>query len=233
MDSLIELGLGEVLSSTLGDPRICVAVLDGPVDQTHRCFEGARLSLIGDTMGEERRRGRMSSDGTHIASVIFGQHGSLVRGVAPRCRGLIIPIFSEKRTRLSQLGLGTLPLTEPWKKGAHIINISSGQLTYAGESEDLLERAIESAKKKNVLIVAAAGNDRDPTEGIEQCLHVPAAIPTVLTVGAIDESRHPLNFSCWGPAYGEQASWHLANTSSVPFQVGASIGSLGQVRLLR
>ena len=32
-------------------------------------------------------------DGTHVTSIIFGQHGSEVRGIAPACRGLIIPIF--------------------------------------------------------------------------------------------------------------------------------------------
>src|SRR6202035_2170591 len=104
---------------------------------------------------------------------------------------------------LSQLKLAGA-IDRAVEEGAHIINISGGQLTYAGEAEDLLERSIQSAKKKNVLIVAAAGNDRDPVPGIEQCLHVPAAIPTVLTVGAIDETRHPLNFSCWGPAYDDQ-----------------------------
>ena len=36
-------GLTELWSLTLGDPRICVAVLDGPVDFGHPCFEGANL----------------------------------------------------------------------------------------------------------------------------------------------------------------------------------------------
>ena len=68
----------------------------------------------------------------------------------------------------------------------------------------MLAHAIEAAQKKNVLIVAAAGNDRDPQQNRHECLHVPAALPTVLTAGAMDENGHPLECSCWGPAYQAQ-----------------------------
>ena len=32
--------LRSLWSLTLGDPRVCIAVLDGPVDLTHPCFDG-------------------------------------------------------------------------------------------------------------------------------------------------------------------------------------------------
>jgi hypothetical protein len=43
--------------------------------------------------------------------------------------------------------------------------------------------------------VSAAGND-----GCE-CLHVPAAVPAVLAVGALSDGGAPLAFSNWGDAY--------------------------------
>ena len=46
--------------------------------------------------------------------------------------------------------------------------------------------------------VAAAGNN-----GCD-CLHVPAALPAVLAVGAMDAHGHPLEFSNWGKAYQTQ-----------------------------
>lgn len=46
--------------------------------------------------------------------------------------------------------------------------------------------------------MAAAGND-----GCD-CLHVPAALPNVLAVGAMDARGHPLDFSNWGPTYQNQ-----------------------------
>jgi cyanobactin maturation PatA/PatG family protease len=53
-------------------------------------------------------------------------------------------------------------------------------------------------KDSNVLIVAAAGND-----GCE-CLHVPAALPAVLAVGAMDDRGQILDFSNWGETYQTQ-----------------------------
>lgn len=53
-------------------------------------------------------------------------------------------------------------------------------------------------QERNVLIVAAAGND-----GCE-CLHLPAALESVLAVGAMDSQGKPLNFSNWGKVYQNQ-----------------------------
>jgi hypothetical protein len=39
-------GIESLWLKTLGDPRICVAVLDGDVDQSHLCFHQARLTQI-------------------------------------------------------------------------------------------------------------------------------------------------------------------------------------------
>ncbi|MEM8779032.1 MAG: S8 family serine peptidase, partial [Cyanobacteria bacterium P01_G01_bin.49] len=52
--------------------------------------------------------------------------------------------------------------------------------------------------EKNVLIVAAAGND-----GCD-CLHVPASVASVLAVGAMDVLGNPISFSNWGKAYQDQ-----------------------------
>ncbi|MFM7789751.1 MAG: S8 family serine peptidase, partial [Microcystis panniformis] len=71
-------------------------------------------------------------------------------------------------------------------------------LTDMGEAEDWLIRAVEMCNERNILIVAAAGND-----GCE-CLQVPAALPAVLAVGAVDARGHPLDFSNWGETYQSQ-----------------------------
>jgi cyanobactin maturation PatA/PatG family protease len=82
--------------------------------------------------------------------------------------------------------------------GAQVINISGGQLTDAGEADGWLTNAVRLCQEKNILIVAAAGND-----GCD-CLHVPAALPNVLAVGAMDARGHPLDFSNWGSTYQQQ-----------------------------
>ncbi len=184
-----------------GDRRVTIAVLDGPVDRAHPCFDGADLTVLTTLATQGTAGGRALAHGTHVASVIFGQPGSPVRGIAPFCRGLIAPIFSNegngKGLACSQLDLARATLLAI-ENGAHIINISGGQLTPSGSAEPVLEQAIESCARRNVLIVAAAGND-----GCE-CLHIPAAAPSVLAVGAMDSTGVPLASSNWGAAYRSQ-----------------------------
>ncbi|MRB60552.1 S8 family serine peptidase [Bacillus thuringiensis] len=118
--------------------------------------------------------------------------------VAPRCRGLIIPIFSDgpggSINNCSQLQLARA-ITQAVQAGAHIKNISGGQLAPEGEVEDELARAIQLCAENNVLIVSAGGND-----GCE-CVHVPASLYSVLAVGAMNTEGIPLKFSNWGKAY--------------------------------
>ena len=192
-------GIGGLWEKTLGDPRICVAVLDGPVDLTHPCFAGSGLTPLRGILSQddESMQGPMATHGTCVASIIFGQHGSPVQGIAPLCRGLVIPIYSDRRRKLSQLDLSRA-ITQAVEEGAHVINVSGGQLTQVGEAEDLLEKAVQLCCDRNVLLVAAAGNDGCP------CLHIPAAVPTALAVGAMDDQGRPLAFSNWGEAYRTQ-----------------------------
>ncbi|MFM6763989.1 MAG: S8 family peptidase, partial [Dolichospermum sp.] len=99
--------------------------------------------------------------------------------------------------KLSQLDLARA-IEQAVNAGAHIINVSAGQLTDNGEAEGWLDRAVQLCKDHNVLIVAAAGND-----GCE-CLHVPASLPTVLAVGAMNDQGKPIDFSNWGESYQNQ-----------------------------
>ena len=184
-------------SQTMGDPTICVAVIDGSADLGHPCFEGAdvsQVSLYGN--GDE---GLATNHGTQVASIIFGQHYSKVKGIAPSVRGVIIPIFSEKPD-----GTGVVPATQldlarainkAIEQGANVINISGGELDETGEPEGLLASALKQCEDSNILVVAAAGNNGC------KCLHVPAASPSVLAVGATDSSGEPMAFSNWGDAY--------------------------------
>ncbi|GET44081.1 putative peptidase [Microseira wollei NIES-4236] len=74
-------------------------------------------------------------------------------------------------------------------------------------------------KDNNILLVAAAGNDGC------FCLHVPASLPAVLAVGAMDEQGNPIDFSNWGETYQNQGI--LAPGSNI---LGAQPGG-GTVRL--
>lgn len=192
------LDLKELWAETLGDPRVCVAVLDGPVDLSHPSFDGAQLIRLPTLVQDAAGSGRMSAHGTHITSVIFGQHDGSIRGIAPNCRGLIVPVFSDdQKGTLSQLDLARA-INQAVEQGAHVINVSGGQLIQLGEADSMLAAAVRHCNDNGVLIVAAAGNDAC------QCLHVPAALPSVLAVGAMNAQGLPLESSNWGHTYQSQ-----------------------------
>lgn len=190
--------LPELQSISQGSSQICVAVLDGPVDRNHPCFQGSDLTTLATLVPNTTRSdGSMSGHGTHVASIIFGKQAGGVPGIAPQCRGLIVPVFADDRCSATQLDLAR-GIEQAANAGAHIINLSGGQLTDFGEAEGWLQNAVRLCQERNILLVAAAGND-----GCE-CLHVPAALPAVLAVGAMDARGHPLDFSNWGSKYQTQ-----------------------------
>ncbi|OAI47470.1 peptidase S8 [Planctomycetaceae bacterium SCGC AG-212-F19] len=195
------LGLEELWSKTLGDPRICIAILDGPVDLSHPCFAGANLRKVETLVAHEGDIGPATQHGTHIASILFGQHGSPIKGIAPGCRGLIAPIFKDvisgSPVPCSQIDLARAIL-QVAQAGANVINVSGGQFSPSGTAHPILADAIGNCSRNGVLIVAAAGND-----GCE-CLHIPGALPSVLAVGAMDSKGEPIAFSNWGTAYQSQ-----------------------------
>lgn len=188
-------GLAELRAEQSGDPGIRVAVLDGPVDLGHPCFEGASLREVPTMVSASPTTGRMSQHGTHITSLLFGQPGSAVSGLVPRCTGLVVPIFSDAENgHLPQLDLARA-IEAALGAGADIINISGGQRSVSGEPDPILERVLRTCATENVLVVAAMGND-----GCE-CLHVPAAVATVLAVGALGRDGMLLASSNWGHGY--------------------------------
>ncbi|MFJ9828978.1 S8 family serine peptidase [Streptomyces sp. NPDC101160] len=177
-----------------GDPRVCVALLDGPVDLSHPCFAGADLTRLVTLVGEPAGPGPMSLHGTHVASLLFGMPDSPVAGIAPRCRGLVLPVFRDGDGRVPQMDLARA-IERAVEEGAHVINISGGERTDTGQADALLERALRLCEDKGVLVVSAAGNDGADT------LQVPAAVPSVLAVGAAAADGSPLDISNWGGAY--------------------------------
>ncbi|MBD1902630.1 hypothetical protein H6F78_19260 [Coleofasciculus sp. FACHB-64] len=59
--------------------------------------------------------------GTHVASVIFDQPGSPVMGIAPKCKGLSMPMFHDARLNLPQLDLA-YTMAQAVNAVAYIIN---------------------------------------------------------------------------------------------------------------
>lgn len=189
------LDLTKIWDLTKGDPEICVAIIDGTADLQHSCFKNAKVSQV--SMYNEENSDT-SKHGTQVSSIILGQHHSEIKGIAPSVTGVIIPIYFEEETGViipaSQLDLARA-INKAIEQGAHIINISGGEFNDTGEPEGLLASALKQCDENNILIVAAVGNDGC------RCLHIPAASPSVLAVGAMDNTGRPMTFSNFGKAY--------------------------------
>jgi subtilisin family serine protease len=186
---------------SIGDPRVANAILDGPVDRAHASLRGANLTQFEGMVPSAPDTGPASRHGTHIASILFGQHDSVIKGIAPRCRGFLLPIFESAEEHgfrpCSQLDLARA-ITDVAMRGVHIINISGGELSHAGRAHPLLEDAIRACIRRNILFVSAAGNDGCA------CFHIPAALESVLAVGALDSHGQPLSSGNWGGPYQSQ-----------------------------
>lgn len=182
---------------TTGIPEVRVAIIDGSADLQHPCLVSANLTQA-SIFGSSEPLNAPTQHGTSVTSIIMGQHQHGIYGIAPNVSGTVIPIFFEDEKGVilpaSQLDLARA-IDQAIDLGAHIINISGGELDETGEPEGLLAQALEKCQKNNILVVAATGNNGC------QCLHIPAASPAVLAVGAMDESGQPLDFSNWGSAY--------------------------------
>jgi cyanobactin maturation PatA/PatG family protease len=170
-------GLARLWSRTKGRPEVVIAVLDGPVDAA----AVAQSSLAPSGVIEH---------GTHVCSIIAGSSDAVVPGIAPGCTVASIPIF-----RTGELAAG---IRKALERGANIINISASQQADGLSLSRELSEALQQAGAKDVLVVAAAGN-----QGCA-CDTIPASVPGVLAVGAHGEDGAPLISSNWGPGHRPQ-----------------------------
>ena len=191
-------GLRELQDASPAAKRIAIAVIDGPADLSHPAFQGADLSEVSEGVRPSRHVDASRLHGTHVASVLFGQSGGPVAGIVPACRGLLIPVFADAGDGnirpCSEIEMARAILAA-LRHGANVINISAGRMSGTGTAGMHLSDAIRLCAQSGVLVVAAAGND-----GCD-CHQVPAALPEVLAVGAMDGRGDPVGFSNWGAAY--------------------------------
>lgn len=165
----ISLGIGEASGAD-----IAIAVIDSGVDAGHPDLGGvvvAHHDALPDLPEEDRKHG------TAIVGLIAAQGGARggVRGVAP---GAVIHhsrAFEGGRSTMNAI-LASLD----WAAGeeVRIINMS-----FAGPRNDLMQRAIEAARRAGIVLVAAAGN------GGPKAPHAfPAAFDDVIAVTATDDA---------------------------------------------
>jgi cyanobactin maturation PatA/PatG family protease len=198
-------GIWELSELSRGDARVCVAVLDGPVHDAHTSLVGARLTRLETVVSQGNQVA--SRHGTHVTSLIFGQRDPVL-GIAPHCRGLLVPVFGSSNGTIapcSQVELARAMLLAI-EHGANVINISGGEVADSSAAHPLLADAVRQCLEHGALIVAAAG---DAGSGPQ----IPGDIPGVLAVCP----SLPVSRVAWSSRAGQRV---FAPGNSIP---GASV----------
>jgi len=196
-------GVAELQELTLGDSGIVVAVLDGVACVDHPCFEGADLVLEEPYWTDDREPdSKLVQHATFVASVLFGQPGTNVTGLAPRCAGIIIAVGRDEQTVLSPVDLARA-IEFAVERDADLIHIAACLPSQSLQAEPLVERALRMALDAGVLIVAPVGNN------YSENFCIPAAFPGVLAAGALRQDGEPFGFNNRGGPYLDQAVFTL------------------------
>ncbi|MFV2021201.1 type VII secretion-associated serine protease mycosin [Micromonospora sp. LOL_023] len=223
------LGADRVWPLTRG-AGITVAVVDTGVAADSPQLRGRVLPGVDLTSpGRPRADSDCFGHGTFIAGIISAApvDGTGFHGVAPDARILPVRVansMDDGTARLFAQGIRTAV-----DAGADIVNISASTTA----PEQSLVAAIEYAEQRDVLVVAAAAN----SAGQGTQVAYPAALPTVLAVGAIDSTGTLAAFSQTGAHLGLTAPgvevvsvgpggpghWRGSGTSyAVPFVAGVA-----------
>lgn len=152
--------------------RVLIAVIDGGVDTQHPELAG----LIVDTYDAIGSGDRVHAHGTSIVGAIAAR--VRLRGTAPGAHILLARAFGTQRTSMDGTTTDIIKAIE-WsmQRGARIINMS-----FAGDHNPAIERRLNMARGRGIILVAAAGN-----AGPNSRPQFPAAQPGVIAVSATDE----------------------------------------------
>lgn len=162
----INKALLEKYGSVSNIPEVYVAVIDTGVDYTHELLAGRVVKYNNDYVDDDYDAMDEHNHGTHVSGIIADTSLSNVKIFAYRV--------------LDEFGQGydsdiAQAIKQAANDGADVINLSLGKY---GESI-IVEKALEYAIARNVLIVAAAGNDNTYVRSF-----YPASFDEALTVSA-------------------------------------------------
>jgi subtilisin family serine protease len=204
MDPLELVKLTALMERTLGKPEVVIGLIDGPVVTDHESLSSVVIRKASNTSDGECSRvdSFACQHGTFVAGILSAQRGSPAPAICPNCTLFVRPIFAESSSALD------MPTAQPEEladgivdsinAGARVLNISAAIQQPSLKSERVLEDALNHAAKRDVIVVAAAGNQG--TVGSTAITRHPWVIPVV----ACNASGRPLNHSNLGHSIGRK-----------------------------
>jgi len=202
---------------------VTVAVIDTGVQAGHPDLAGtvvAGVDLIGDKASSTDGSNDENGHGTHVAGIIgaIANNSTGVAGLAPGVKILPVRVLDGDGAGYdSDIADGIVRAVD---RGAKVLNLSMG-----GTDSGAISTAVKYAIGKNVVVVAAAGNEREDGNPVSY----PAADEGVIGVGATDSSNTDAPFSNTG-SYVDLAApgvgvWSTYKGGTYRQQSGTSMAS--------
>lgn len=166
-----------------------VLVIDTGVDREHPAL-ASQFESGKDFVGDNNRPYEDADHvghGTHVAATVLGANlAGGFAGVAPKARLLSARVCSMEGCTNLAVARG---INWGIEQKVNVMNLSLGG-EFLTKAENM---AIEAAERAGIVVVAASGNDGVPK------VSFPAALPSVISVGAIGQELTKADFSQWGP----------------------------------
>lgn len=209
------------MKRTRGSPEVKIGLIDGPVVTRHADLAIDYLHEIPGNNGAACTQANSAAclHGTFVAGILSAKRNSPAPAICPDCSLLIRPIFSETTLGREHMPSATpkelaAAIIECIEAGARVINLSLALAQPSIKEEKALEEALNQAIRRNVVIVAAAGNQG--ALGSSAITRHPWIIPVV----ACDFQGRPTNESNLGSSIGRRGL-------SAPGEGITSIGANG------
>ncbi|HJV29320.1 MAG TPA: S8 family serine peptidase [Gaiellaceae bacterium] len=178
---------GSLLSPAPQAPAI--AIVDTGIDATKVADFGTRIVARANFSSlEPNALGDPSGHGTMVAGVAAG-NSDIVPGVARNARLVDVRVASSKGEALTS----DIVAAVDWilaNKSTYNIRVANFSLVGTNAVSfrfDPLDKAVEKLWLNGVVVVAAAGNNGDPTKPVG--IGAPANDPFVISVGALDQAQ--------------------------------------------
>ncbi|MBM3276408.1 MAG: S8 family serine peptidase, partial [Candidatus Sericytochromatia bacterium] len=180
------IGADRVWAAVPGNPRVVVAVVDTGIDMAHPEF-GTRVLAGYDFVNNDQDPQDGDGHGTHCAGTIAAGIGNGgVVGVAPGITLLAVKVLDDQGSGTAAAVAAGIRFAG--LRGADVISLSLGSKNPSA----VVAEAVEDARSRGSLLVAAAGN-----YGTDAHVY-PAVLPGVMAVGAFNRNNRPAYFSSTG-----------------------------------
>ncbi|UKS55693.1 Ig-like domain-containing protein [Exiguobacterium acetylicum] len=166
--------------------NVTVAILDNGIDLNHEDL-ASKITDPYDVVYDSPYTLTSGDHGTHVAGIVGSSIDNYYggTGVAPYASIMPIDVFAGTSAYTSDVIKGIYRAVD---HGANIINMSLGNYYYSSSFQD----AINYAYNRDVLVIAAAGNDATSSA------HYPSSYDHVISVGSTTSSDELSSFSNYG-----------------------------------